>query len=171
MKNNSRGLIFHILISIIVFIIAFILNINANVRNLVYGNTIFKIILAVIPLILYFNFGKLMSKKYSKALDFFAGNLIILIGIVLFIFGFIILRMDFFKISIGANVWKFPLEVFLFVQIYQIKVLGISYNFLSLIIFTFLPTIIYGMSIKISRNKMIRINRMRNRKERVGRNV
>ena len=82
MRNNTRALIFHILIVFITFAVASLINLSSQVRNLVYGNLAFKVILVGLILILYFNFGKGLSQKNARSLDFFAGNLIWLIGLV-----------------------------------------------------------------------------------------
>ncbi len=165
MRNNTRGLIFHILIVAIVFAISFVINLSESVRNLVYGNLIFKIIFVLLIVLLYFNLGKGMSKKNSKSLDFLAGNLIFLIGMILFAFGFIGMGMDFFDSPVGSTFWKFPVEFFLMPQVYAIKVLGIDYNVISFAVSAILPGIIYGFSIKISRKKLLKKQRyMRNRR-------
>ena len=132
MRNNTRALIFHILIVFITFAVASLINLSSQVRNLVYGNLAFKVILVGLILILYFNFGKGLSKKNARSLDFFSGNLIWLIGLVLFAFAFVGLGREVFSRSVGGSYWKFPLEFFLMPQVYAIKILGISYN-LSLI--------------------------------------
>lgn len=165
MRNNTRALIFHILIVFITFAIASLINLSAQVRNLVYGNIFFKIILVTFIFILYFNFGKGLSKKNAKSLDFFAGNLICLIGLILFAFAFVGLGREVFTKSIGGSYWKFPMEFFLMPQLYVIKVLGIKYNPISLLIATLIPNFIYGFSIKISRTKMIKRNRARMRRK------
>lgn len=165
MRNNTRALIFHILIIFITFAIASLINLSAQVRNLVYGNIFFKIILVAFIFILYFNFGKGLSKKNAKSLDFFAGNLICLIGLILFAFAFVGLGREVFTKSIGGSYWKFPMEFFLMPQLYAIKVLGIKYNPISLLIATLIPNFIYGFSIKISRAKMIKRNRARMRRK------
>lgn len=165
MRNNTRALIFHILIVFITFAIASLINLSAQVRNLVYGNIFFKIILVAFIFILYFNFGKGLSKKNARSLDFFAGNLICLIGLILFAFAFVGLGREVFTKSIGGSYWKFPMEFFLMPQLYAIKVLGIKYNPISLLVATLIPNFIYGFSIKISRAKMIKRNRARMRRK------
>lgn len=161
MRNNTRALIFHILIVFITFAVASLINLSSQVRNLVYGNLAFKVILVGLILILYFNFGKGLSKKNARSLDFFAGNLIWLIGLVLFAFAFVGLGREVFSRSVGGSYWKFPLEFFLMPQVYAIKILGISYNPLSLLVATLIPGFIYGISIKISRAKIMKRNRAR----------
>ncbi|MDD7353462.1 MAG: hypothetical protein PUG84_08355 [Peptoniphilaceae bacterium] len=165
MRNNTRGLIFHILIIFITFAIAAIINLSNSMRNLVYGNIFFKFILVAVILLLYYNFGKLLSKRNARSLDFFAGNLIFLIGMILFALGLLGLGKEIFKASIGGSYWKFPLEFFLMPEVYAIKVLGINYNAISLLIATLMPGFIYGVSIKISRKKMIKRNRIKNRRK------
>ena len=123
MRNNTRALIFHILIVFITFAVASLINLSSQVRNLVYGNLAFKVILVGLILILYFNFGKGLSKKNARSLDFFAGNLIWLIGLVLFAFAFVGLGREVFSRSVGGSYWKFPLEFFLMPQVYAIKIL------------------------------------------------
>lgn len=165
MRNNTRGLIFHILIIFITFVIAAIINLSKSMRNLVYGNIFFKFILVAVIVLLYYNFGKLLSKRNARSLDFFAGNLILLIGMILFSLGLLGLGKEIFKASIGGSYWKFPLEFFLMPEVYAIKVLGINYNAFSLLIATLIPGFIYGISIKISRTKMIKRNRIKNRRK------
>lgn len=164
MRNNTRALIFHILIVFITFAVASLINLSSQVRNLVYGNLAFKVILVGLILILYFNFGKGLSKKNARSLDFFAGNLIWLIGLVLFAFAFVGLGREVFSRSVGGSYWKFPLEFFLMPQVYAIKILEISYNPISLFVASLIPGFIYGISIKISRAKMIRRNRAKMRR-------
>ncbi|NMW84562.1 hypothetical protein HKO22_02235 [Peptoniphilus sp. AGMB00490] len=165
MRNNTRGLIFHILIIFITFAMAAIINISSSVRSLVYGNIFFKYILVAAILLLYYNFGKLLSKRNARSIDFFAGNLIFLIGLILFAFGFLGLGRKIFEASVGGSYWKFPLEFFLMPEVYAIKVLGINYNAISLLIATLIPSFIYGISIKISRAKIIKRNRLKNRRK------
>ena len=164
MRNNTRGLIFHILIVFITFAISALINLSRSMRNLVYGNIFFKIILVAVIVVLYYNFGKMLSKRNARSLDFFAGNLIWLIGLVLFAFAFVGLGREVFSRSVGGSYWKFPLEFFLMPQVYAIKILGISYNPLSLFVASLIPGFIYGISIKISRAKMIRRNRAKMRR-------
>ena len=161
MRNNTRGLIFHILIVFITFAISALINLSTNMRNLVYGNIFFKIILVAVIVVLYYNFGKMLSKRNARSLDFFAGNLIFLIGLILFALGFLGLGKEFFTGSVGGSYWKFPMEFFLMPEVYAIKVLGINYNALSLFAATLLPGIIYGISIKISMAKIMKRNRAR----------
>lgn len=164
MRNNTRALIFHILIVFITFALACLINLSSQVRNLVYGNLAFRVILVALILILYFNFGKGLSKKNARSLDFLAGNLIWLIGLVLFAFAFVGLGREVFSRSVGGSYWKFPLEFFLMPQIYAIKILGIAYNPLSLFVASLVPGFIYGISIKISRAKMMRRSKARMRR-------
>ncbi|WP_085875258.1 hypothetical protein [Peptoniphilus vaginalis] len=164
MRNNTRALIFHILIVFITFALACLINLSSQVRNLVYGNLAFKVILVALILILYFNFGKGLSKKNARSLDFFAGNLIWLIGLVLFAFAFVGLGREVFSRSVGGSYWKFPLEFFLMPEVYAIKILGIAYNPLSLFVASLVPGFIYGISIKISRAKMMRRSKARMRR-------
>ncbi len=154
MRNNTRALIFHILIVFITFAVASLINLSSQVRNLVYGNLAFKVILV----------GLILIQKNARSLDFFAGNLIWLIGLVLFAFAFVGLGREVFSRSVGGSYWKFPLEFFLMPQVYAIKILGISYNPLSLFVASLIPGFIYGISIKISRAKMIRRNRAKMRR-------
>ena len=74
------------------------------------------------------------------------------------------LGREVFTRSVGGSYWKFPLEFFLMPQVYAIKILGISYNPLSLFVASLIPDFIYGISIKISRAKMIRRNRAKMRR-------
>ena len=60
-----------------------------------------------------------------------------------------------------------PFEIFLTPQIYVIKVLNIPYNLLTVAIATLAPTFIYGLSIRISREKISKRQRyMRNTRKR-----
>lgn len=164
MRNNTRALIFHILIVFITFALACLINLSSQVRNLVYGNLAFRVILVALILILYFNFGKGLSKKNARSLDFLAGNLIWLIGLVLFAFAFVGLGREVFSRSVGGSYWKFPLEFFLMPEVYAIKILGIAYNPLSLFVASLVPGFVYGISIKISRAKMMRRSKARMRR-------
>ncbi|WP_297393183.1 hypothetical protein [uncultured Peptoniphilus sp.] len=166
MRNNTRGLIFHILIVFITFAISALINLSTNMRNLVYGNIFFKVILVAVIVVLYYNFGKMLSKRNARSLDFFAGNLIFLIGLILFALGFLGLGKEIFTRSVGGSYWKFPLEFFLMPEVYALKVLGINYNGLSLLVATLIPGFIYGISIKISRAKIIKRNRAKTRTRR-----
>lgn len=107
MRNNTRALIFHMLIIFITFAIAALINLSSSVRNLVYGNILFKGILVAVILVLYYNFGKLLSKKNARSLDFFAGNLIFLIGLILFSLGFLGLGRGIFF----SGSWWLLLEI------------------------------------------------------------
>ncbi len=167
MRNNTRGLIIHIFVGIIIFFIAYIINLSKIVSSIVYGNLIFRLIICLIPIILYYNFSKIMTKKRTPKLDYLNGNLIILLAIILFLPAFLASGFDIFKESVASNAFKFPFEIFLTPQIYVIKVLNIPYNLLTVAIATLAPTFIYGLSIRISREKISKRQRyMRNTRKR-----
>ena len=65
MRNNTRGLFIHLIIVGFMFGIATLINLNQTLLKIFYGNLIFKIIISIIPLILYYNFGKGLSKKLT----------------------------------------------------------------------------------------------------------
>lgn len=154
MRNNTRGLFIHIFVGIIIFLMAFIINLSKALRSIIYGNIVFRIIISLVPILLYYNFSKVMSKKKNPKLDYLSGNLIVLFALVLFVPGFLFTGKNFFSLAIASKAIKFPFEIFLLPQIYVIKVLNIPYNLLSLILATLAPTLIYGISIRISREKI-----------------
>lgn len=156
MRNNTRGLVIHIFVGLIIFLLAFFINLSKAVREIVYGNLVFRVIISLVPIILYYNFAKLLSKRQSPKLDYLSGNLIVFFGLILFLFGFLLTGRDFFSLGIGTRAFKFPAEIFLTPQIYMIKVLRLPYNAISLLIFTLLPTLIYGFSLRVSREKIRR---------------
>lgn len=112
MRNNTRGLIFHILIVFITFAISALINLSTNMRNLVYGNIFFKIILVAVIVVLYYNFGKMLSKRNARSLDFFAGNLIFLIGLILFALGFWVWGKNFSLAQLVDPIGSFPWNSF-----------------------------------------------------------
>lgn len=160
MKNNVKGFIFHIFVIIIVSLIAIVINLNESVINIVYGNIIFRVILALIPIVLYYNLGKGMSKRTTKKLDFLTGNLIIATSIILFIIAFVGLGADLFETSVAGSMWKFPLDLFLLPELYIFQMFNISYNIFTIFIAAIFPGIIYGISIKKSRAKIMKRKRM-----------
>ncbi|MDO5715477.1 MAG: hypothetical protein Q4P25_02755 [Tissierellia bacterium] len=151
MRNNMRGLLFHFFTIIIVFSLAFIINLSENLREFVYGNLFFRIFLTLIPLLLYYNFGKGMSKKTARQLDFLTGNIIVLMAILLGIVSFLGLGKNPLAEPPGTNMWKFPLELFLMPQIYIIKINRLPLNMGTVLISSFIPGLLYGISIKRSR--------------------
>ncbi|WP_138159621.1 hypothetical protein [Peptoniphilus catoniae] len=167
MKNNVRGLIFHIFIILIMFLLNILIGLNKTISNFIYGNVIFKLLLALLPIILYYNFAKAMSKRASKRLDFLTGNIIVLVSIIFFIPPIIMEGRGMFSTGVAESIWKFPLDLFLMPGIFIFEILGLGYNLLSLIFASLLPGIIYGISIKKARAKINRrrkIQRMRARR-------
>lgn len=160
MKNNVRGLIFHLFVIIIVFLISLLINLNETVVKVVYGNIVFKVILSLSIIILYYNFGKAMSKRSSRKLDFFTGNIIFCIAIVLFMLAFVGLGVDLFKLEIASSMWKFPLDLFLMPELYIYQMFNVGYNIFSIFIAAIIPGIIYGISIKRSRAKILKKKRL-----------
>ncbi|SHH32804.1 hypothetical protein SAMN02745245_01095 [Anaerosphaera aminiphila DSM 21120] len=160
MKNNVRGLVFHLFVIIIVFLISLLINLNETVVKVVYGNIVFKVILSLFIIILYYNFGKAMSKRSSRKLDFFTGNIIFCIAIVLFMFAFVGLGADLFKFEVSGSMWKFPLDLFLMPELYIYQMFNIGYNIFSIFFAAIIPGIIYGISIKRSRAKILKKKRL-----------
>ena len=62
MRNNTRALIFHILIIFITFAIAALINLSSSMRNLVYGNIFFKVFIIIL--------GNFFQREMQKALIF-----------------------------------------------------------------------------------------------------
>lgn len=166
MRNNTRGLFFHLFTLLIVFFMAFFINLSVTLRTIIYGNVLLRGLISFVPILLYYNFGKGMSKQSAKKLDFFAGNIIILVGILFFILAFAGMGREIFRTPVASSYWKFPLEFFLMPQVYVIRINQIPYNMLSLLIATIIPTILYGISIKKGRAAKLRRQRaMRHRQE------
>lgn len=164
MRNNTRGLFIHILVAIIMFALATCINMNSNLVKILYGNVLFKIIIALIPICLYYNLGKGLSKKLNSKLDFFAGNIIVLICIILGVVSLIGINSKD-NIEVAGTLWRLPFDVFMFPEVYLLELLGIKAKLLNVIISSLIPTIIYGISIKKSRAVINRHNRRMNVKK------
>ena len=167
MNNNLRGLVFHILVIVFMFFLSLLLNISEVVRNFVYTNFIFKIILTILPAFIYYNLAKIMSKKASKKSDFLNGLFIVIIGLLLGIIAFMRLGLNVFNTEVFPSMWRFPLDIFLFPEMYILEMYHIKHNIITFIISLFIPSIIYGFSIRSSRRKIAkrkRINRSRERR-------
>ncbi|RVU54327.1 hypothetical protein [Anaerosphaera multitolerans] len=160
MKNNVRGLIFHLIIILIVFIMALLINLSDSLIEIIYGNIIFRTILSLIPIFLYYNFGKAMSKRGSKNLDFFTGNIVFLIAVVLLVFAFLGLKSDVFNTPVAGTMWRFPLDFFLMPQLYIFQMYNIGYNMFTALLAAILPGFLYGVSIKRSRAKILKKKRL-----------
>jgi hypothetical protein len=156
MRNNIRGLIFHIFLGLILFVLAYFINLSPSLTGVLYGNFIFRLVLIAFIIFLYFNFSKAMSKRQNKNFDFLAGNLIVFIGLITIGFAFLGLGKNIFEAGPGGSGFRIFMDVFLFPQLYIIRLLKLKESFVSLILLSFLPGLIYGISIKISRKKLIR---------------
>lgn len=166
MKNNLRGLIFHIIVIVFVFFLSLLINISEVIRNFVYTNLIFKIIFTILPVFIYYNLSKAMSKKSSRKLDFFSGIFIVIIGLVLGLIAFTGLGLDIFDKKVFSSMWRFPLDIFLFPQMYILEIYHIKHNLITFIISIFVPNIIYGFSIRSSRRKIAKRKRLIRMKQR-----
>ncbi|CDZ74626.1 putative membrane protein [Peptoniphilus sp. ING2-D1G] len=166
MRNNVRGLVFHIFIIIILFLLNVLIGLSDTLSKFLYGNIIFKIILALIPVILYFNFSKAMNKRVSRRLDFLTGNLIILIALILFVPAFIMEGFGLFKLNVAESIWKFPLDLFLMPGLFSFELLGFEYSMVTLALSAVIPGMIYGISIRRSRIKINRRNKIMEMKKR-----
>lgn len=154
MNNNLRGLILHILIIAIVFGLSYFINLIPGVRNLFYGNLIFRIILVLFVLFLYYNFGKAMSKKTRPKYDFFCGNLIIFISIIVVEIAALGLRSKMFEVGPGGSYFRFFMDTFLYPELYMLRLLGISQSHISVLLSSLVPGFLYGLAIKNSRRKI-----------------
>lgn len=166
MRNNTRGLFIHLIVVVFMFGIATLINLNQTLLKIFYGNLIFKIIISIIPLILYYNFGKGLSKKASSKLDFFSGNIIVLLFLILAIISLIGMHSKE-GFEVAGNLWRLPMDLFMFPFVYPMEVLGIDSNYLFLFISSLIPTIVFGISIKRERvkiNKRRKMMEMRKRK-------
>ena len=70
MKNTLRALVFHVIVIAFVFLLGLVLNWSGFIRELVYSNLFFKILLSFLPIMFYYNLGKGMSKRTPKKLDY-----------------------------------------------------------------------------------------------------
>ena len=165
MNNNLRGLFFHFLVIIATFALSYFINLTEPVRNLVYGNMVFKIIIVILILYLYFLLGRGMSKKRPPREDNLTGNLIIFISLLTIGIAFLGLRGRFFEVGPGGSYYRFPMDIFLYPQLYILKLIGYYDNYIAIIVSSFVPGIVYFFSIKKSRAQMRRKRRLeRNRR-------
>lgn len=165
MNNNLRGLFFHFLVIIATFALSYFINLTEPVRNLFYGNMVFKIIIVILILCLYFLLGRGMSKKRLPREDILTGNLIIFISLLTIGIAFLGLRGRFFEVGPGGSYYRFPMDIFLYPQLYILKLIGYYDNYIAIIVSSFVPGIVYFFSIKKSRAQMRRKRRLeRNRR-------
>lgn len=165
MNNNLRGLFFHFLVIIATFALSYFINLTEPVRNLVYGNMVFKIIIVILILYLYFLLGRGMSKKRPPREDILTGNLIIFISLLTIGIAFLGLRGRFFEVGPGGSYYRFPMDIFLYPELYTLKLIGYYDNYIAIIVSSFVPGIVYFFSIKKSRAQMRRKRRLeRNRR-------
>ncbi|WBW50436.1 hypothetical protein O6R05_02520 [Peptoniphilus equinus] len=165
MRNNVRGLFIHLLITALIFGLSFIINLSPAVVKLLYGNRIFCVVAALLPLLLYYLFGGWLSKFQNPKLDFFAGNIIVLLGVVLGLFSLIgFTRPE--NADVAGTLFRLPMDMFLFAQIYSLKVLGLQAGHIALLGTSFVPGIIFGIRIKQDRGRISRHRRRRPREMR-----
>lgn len=165
MKNNIRGFIFHIIVAIFVFGISLLINMSVPIRNLVYSNIFFKIIISFLPIRFYYNLAKGMSKRTPKSLDFFYGSLIVLVSIILGLIAFMGLGMKIFSSTIASSIWRLPLDLFLLPQMYILEIFKIKHNIITFTLAILAPGFIYGFSIRKSRQKIAKQKRAKRIKE------
>lgn len=165
MNNNLRGLFFHFLVIIATFALSYFINLTEPVRNLVYGNMVFKIIIVILILYLYFLLGTGMSKKRPPREDILTGNLITFISLLTIGIAFLGLRGRFLEVGPGGSYYRFPMDIFLYPELYILKLIGYFDNYIAIIVSSFVPGIVYFFSIKKSRAQMRRKRRLeRNRR-------
>ena len=165
MNNNLRGLFFHFLVIIATFALSYFINLTEPVRNLFYGNMVFKIIIVILILYLYFLLGRGMSKKRPPREDILTGNLIIFISLLTIGIAFLGLRGKFFEVGPGGSYYRFPMDIFLYPELYILKLIGYYDNYIAIIVSSFVPGIVYFFSIKKPRAQMRRKRRLeRNRR-------
>lgn len=165
MNNNLRGLFFHFLVIIATFALSYFINLTEPVRNLFYGNMVFKIIIVILILYLYFLLGRGMNKKRPPREDILTGNLIIFISLLTIGIAFLGLRGKFFEVGPGGSYYRFPMDIFLYPELYILKLIGYYDNYIAIIVSSFVPGIVYFFSIKKSRAQMRRKRRLeRNRR-------
>lgn len=166
MNNNIRGLLFHIIVIIATFALSYFINLTEEVRNLLYGNMVFRIMIVILILYMYYLLGKGMSKRRPPIEDILTGNLIIFISLLTIGAAFLGLRGKFFEVGPGGSYYRFFMDMFMYPELYILKLIGF-YEYLEAIIASaFVPGIIYFLSIKksraiIRRKRRIERNRMR----------
>lgn len=165
-SNNVMGLIGHVFTVIIMFLFVLLINFNQGISEILYGNFLFKVVLSLIPIIIYFLFGKLMSKKQNKLSDFFTGILIVAGFAFLFFIAYFGLGNKIYSLPVSGSMWKMPLDLFMLPQIFILKLFRLKYSFLTLLISALVPGIIYSISIKLSKKKLDRRKRIRERRNR-----
>ena len=126
---------------------------------------VFKIIIVILILYLYFLLGRGMSKKRPPREDILTGNLIIFISLLTIGIAFLGLRGRFFEVGPGGSYYRFPMDIFLYPELYILKLIGYYDNYIAIIVSSFVPGIVYFFSIKKSRAQMRRKRRLeRNRR-------
>lgn len=165
MKNTIRAVFFQIFVGVLIFFLSFLINMSDVVRNFMYSNIVFRVILCFVPLYLYYNLGKGMSKKKAKGLDFFTGSVVFLIALILAVIAFVGLGMKLFTSDYFSSMWRLPLDVFLYPQNYICSLMGINHGVAAFVCGAVLPSFIFGLSIKSSRKKMLRLKRMKRMRE------
>lgn len=166
MNNNIRGLLFHIIVIIATFALSYFINLTEEVRNLLYGNMVFRIMIVILILYMYYLLGKGMSKRRPPIEDILTGNLIIFISLLTIGAAFLGLRGKFFEVGPGGSYYRFFMDMFMYPELYILKLIGFYEHLEAIIASAFVPGIIYFLSIKksraiIRRKRRIERNRMR----------
>lgn len=167
MNNNLRGLLFHIIVIIATFALSYFINLTESVRNLIYGNMVFRIIIVILILYMYFLLGKGMSKRRPPREDILTGNLIIFISLVTIGVAFLGLREKFFEVGPGGSYYRFFMDMFMYPELYILKLIGLYEHYAAIIASAFVPGIIYFFSIKKSRAVMRRKRRIERNRRRI----
>ncbi len=167
MNNNLRGLLFHVIVIIATFALSYFINLTEAVRNLIYGNMVFRIIIVILILYLYFLLGRGMSKRRPPREDILTGNLIIFISLLTIGVAFLGLRGKFFEAGPGGSYYRFFMDMFMYPELYILKLIGFYEHYAAIIMSAFVPGIIYFFSIKKSRAVMRRRRRIERNRRRI----
>lgn len=149
--NNWLGLLFHTIIVALCGALIWAMNYFASDWGFMYDHIAVKIVITLVPVLLYWIFAKILPGRAEKSRDFTSGMAILIIGLVVFgvaMFGF---GGDLTGLEFGESMWTLPMDVFLLPAILVLSVWGLGYNIIGLVASTILPTIIFGISRKVSR--------------------
>lgn len=169
MKNKNRAIVFQIMIITFMFLFSWLINLSEMVRNFIYGNIFLKLIVTLVPIMFYYNMGKGMTKRYNRKFDFFTGSTIFIIAIILGVIAFIGTKMKIFSIPVASSIWRLPLDIWLYPEMYIFEVWGIKHNLITFAFSTIFPSLVFGFGLKTSRKrfeKRRKIQKMRAKRRR-----
>lgn len=144
-KNNLLSLVFHAILSLLIFCLLWFTKDNPDLVTYIFGSIAGKIVILAVVALFYYGTGRLL--KSQSWLDVFSSSLLLFgLGVFFLLLAYGGLAGNILHLEPAQSLWNLPLTLLCLPYTLVIKLLGLKVNLWTLLLAPLFPSCIFSLS-------------------------